>query len=244
MNANLECIDYINESEILGSDLVCAVHPGAINEEDKSNGSSLRFYNSYESQKESRAYLQEPILPYIMGGINGGKIKPFLKMCTEIKEAIDCDMKNSIMPIWHDESHFNRYINDLVKQKFPAKDTKKLKDDREEIFLYAKVADLALKSGIKMLPLHYLAPEYTTIYLSTLKPKSLIGRLCKLLFSMIKLEDLAIYRLYYSRGIDIAFINKHFHIQLKIKIKDKATLGGHDFLRQIVNEPEIQEPPI
>jgi hypothetical protein len=48
---------------------------------------------------------------YFCGGFNGGNADHFLDMAYNIKEMIDEDAKQGIVPTWHDESAINKYWN-------------------------------------------------------------------------------------------------------------------------------------
>ena len=46
----------------------------------------------------------------------GGKTIDFLKMSDLLEKNIDIDEKNNYIAIWHDESHLNKYINEIIHQ--------------------------------------------------------------------------------------------------------------------------------
>jgi hypothetical protein len=68
----------------------------------------------YETKNEkSLAYIKKnDILKgmYCQACFFGAKSKSFIRMMETIKNQIDIDLKNNIIPIWHDESYFNKYI--------------------------------------------------------------------------------------------------------------------------------------
>lgn len=84
------------------SDLVGTQHPG--------------FYSkrgTYETNPNSVAYVEKNEGEfYFAGGFWGGTAKNFLQACKQISKNIRTDMDNGIMPLWHDESHLNRYFID------------------------------------------------------------------------------------------------------------------------------------
>ena len=102
--------DFINIINKIGdevlSDLVATMHP----------------YQSF-SPKEQRTYDRNPkslacVSPgdegefYYAGGFNGGSTKEFLKMSEVIANRVTKELQHDIIPLWHDESHLNRYFVD------------------------------------------------------------------------------------------------------------------------------------
>jgi hypothetical protein len=47
---------------------------------------------------------------YVMGAFIGGETSAFLLMCRQLDYNIDQDFKKSIIALWHDESHYNKYL--------------------------------------------------------------------------------------------------------------------------------------
>lgn len=102
--------------EILGDGLTAAEHPMY----------SLRkeLYPPYEPNPASEAYIPRPgklvqegnkqrFQPlYYAGGVQGGKTKDFIKAMKEMKRMIDSDMDNGYIPVWNDESVWNKYLFD------------------------------------------------------------------------------------------------------------------------------------
>ena len=64
-------------------------------------------------------------------------------MCREIKERIDADLRNRIIPIWHDESALNWYLLDKnPKLLHPVYSWPEfVNPDEKEILQMAKVMD-------------------------------------------------------------------------------------------------------
>lgn len=48
---------------------------------------------------------------YWAGGFNGGEFESFMRMSKVISERVNIDDTNSIVAIWHDESHLNCYLS-------------------------------------------------------------------------------------------------------------------------------------
>jgi len=72
-----------------------------------------------ETRPESTAYIPEDVtMQYFAGGFNGGESTEYLKMAKVISNNIDTDLnKNSMIAVWHDESHLNRYFVDNKPSK-------------------------------------------------------------------------------------------------------------------------------
>jgi len=88
--------------EIL-SDLVATIHPG--------------FYGkrpaefSYERRSESLACIKRGSGErYYAGGFQGGASQVYFAACREIADRVSKDEHNGITAVWHDESHWNRYL--------------------------------------------------------------------------------------------------------------------------------------
>ncbi len=65
----------------------------------------------HETRKESAAYVAPgETRYYFSGALNGGKCKPYLELAAACEQLTDTDLRNGIMPVWHDESVINRYL--------------------------------------------------------------------------------------------------------------------------------------
>lgn len=106
MNANIKFVGEITEKEILpkGKDkLVTVLHPGFVNKK--------RWEFSYDRNPRSTAYIRRNEgKHYVVGGLNGGDKDEYLKMVETLRNNIDVDSTNNVLALFHDESHFNRYI--------------------------------------------------------------------------------------------------------------------------------------
>jgi hypothetical protein len=104
-NANLLFKNIITKEELFQNKLLFAVkHPGYYNK----SSIILPFYKN----KYSTAYINKKYRKiYVAGGFNGGYKDEYIKLCEEIKDNINIDLSKNIIAKWHDESHFNRYVN-------------------------------------------------------------------------------------------------------------------------------------
>ena len=50
--------------------------------------------------------------PYFQNCFQGGYSKEFLKMSEILAERTKMDLGNDVMPLWHDESHMNKYMSE------------------------------------------------------------------------------------------------------------------------------------
>jgi len=107
-NANI-IVNKRVDGEILpeaGQELTVALHP------DHYMSESVDKY-PYERNPESFACI--PVGAgkfYVQGCFIGGSSENFLKMCKQLHENTEKDLKNNIIALWHDESHLNKYVLD------------------------------------------------------------------------------------------------------------------------------------
>lgn len=102
-DADMRFVDIVGE-EVLG-ELVAVDHPGFY---DKS-----RWQYTYETNPASKAYIgTREGSRYYAGGFNGGKTANYLRLADTIAENVNVDKEKSIVAVWHDESHLNRYLID------------------------------------------------------------------------------------------------------------------------------------
>jgi histo-blood group ABO system transferase len=86
--------------EMLGAGLTATLHPGYFGRK-----------GTPETRKESTAFCDWN-LAYYAGGFQGGATQPYLHAMNVMRERIDTDAKNGITAVWHDESHWNRFLAD------------------------------------------------------------------------------------------------------------------------------------
>ena len=114
MNGNLIFQSPIHEEVLPTKEqgIMVTLHPGFWGKD--------RSSYTYDTNPKSQAYIApDEGKYYFMGGFNGGTSKAFLRLSHTIKEWIDVDLKNGVMPLWHDESMLNRYMIDYMKKKAP-----------------------------------------------------------------------------------------------------------------------------
>lgn len=107
-NADALIINEITEDDFLpdkeeGKKLICVKH----------SVHTHKDYNTlpFEKRKESTSYVDPSNYDnYMVSGIIGGKKYEFFKHFDEMNKLLQKDMKNNIIPAWHDESLFNSYV--------------------------------------------------------------------------------------------------------------------------------------
>lgn len=104
-NANLLFLKPISFAEVFfDKSMFATLHPGYF---DKSPNNL-----PYEVNKKSLAYVEKnSISQYVCGGFNGGSREGFLRMTEQLMQNIEIDLSTNIIAKWHDESHFNQFVN-------------------------------------------------------------------------------------------------------------------------------------
>jgi hypothetical protein len=118
-NANISFLDFIGEEFLptkkKSSNLVAVKHAGYFTKHP--------IFFPYERSPKSLAYLPYKkgiIFGYYWGGVNGGCTAAYIQLCKTLCQWIEADIKNNIMAVFHDESHFNKYINLVGAQIMPS----------------------------------------------------------------------------------------------------------------------------
>jgi hypothetical protein len=113
IDADMYFNDVCNFSSVRG--LIAVEHPGYVGKESSSF--------PYESNPRSTAYMPASLgKKYFAGGVQGGKSTDYLKAAFEMSEWIQQDLTKSIVPIWHDESIWNRYLADSFPDQIYSSD--------------------------------------------------------------------------------------------------------------------------
>ena len=89
--------------------LIAVEHPGYV--------SAPTDTLPFERRRESAACVSSVTAgPYFCGGVQGGATETFLSAAASIDENILADEQSGVTAIWHDESHWNRYLIDHPPQ--------------------------------------------------------------------------------------------------------------------------------
>ena len=85
--------------------LLAVEHPGFVKKSNK----------PFEIRKQSTAFYQEqPGSIYVCGGVQGGTTQLYLTAISEMCKSIEIDLQNELIAKWHDESHWNKYVNQHI----------------------------------------------------------------------------------------------------------------------------------
>ena len=106
IDSSMLAVAPIDETIINPDGLIAVEHPG--------------FYpnrlGTYETNPRSLAYFdcQNRRFPYVQGSVQGGRSDCYLHAIEVMNMRINFDENNGIIAIWHDESHWNKYIHDTT----------------------------------------------------------------------------------------------------------------------------------
>ncbi len=89
-------------TEIIG-ERVATLHPGFIGKLGPHSQTTI-FSNAFIHKKNRKRYFA--------GGFYGGSIKEVLKLFEINIERIDDDLSRGVIPAWHDESFWNKYLTE------------------------------------------------------------------------------------------------------------------------------------
>jgi histo-blood group ABO system transferase len=100
-DADMRFVNQVGE-EVLG-EVVAVRHPGFFNKP--------RSAFTYEHRPGSTAFIPpDQGTDYYAGGFLGGRSSALLDICAVIHARIEDDGRRKVVAVWHDESHWNRYL--------------------------------------------------------------------------------------------------------------------------------------
>jgi hypothetical protein len=109
-NSNIKFINHVNEEifpdEIEHNGILGILHSGYVTKD-------LKFY-PFERNNYSTAfipYIKKSNYNYFTGAVNGGKSNKFIDLIKLLNKNILLDLNNNLIPIYHDESHYNKFLN-------------------------------------------------------------------------------------------------------------------------------------
>ena len=77
------------------------------------------YSSGFEQRQISACYVKVGETPYYFSGaLNGGKTDSYIHLIETCDDIVDTELRNGIMPKWHDESVLNRYL--IGKRTKPA----------------------------------------------------------------------------------------------------------------------------
>lgn len=101
IDADMLINDTIGEEIIPNENgLLAVIHPGYFRDK----------IQTYERNPLSKAFVNYNHYVYHCGGVQGGYKEKYLEVCKTLMDNINEDMKNGIIAVWHDESHWNCYL--------------------------------------------------------------------------------------------------------------------------------------
>lgn len=104
LDADMRMEQVIGE-EVLVDGIVATLHPGFWNQP--------RETFTYETRTESAACVgPDEGTHYFASGLHGGNRERYLEAFRDLAERTEQDRAANIVAVWHDESHWNRYLVD------------------------------------------------------------------------------------------------------------------------------------
>ena len=112
-NADLIILEKIMAQKFLPTGeemLVACIHPGYYNK-------PVRKYTDEINPRSTAFITRQESSHYYAGGINGGKTASFIQAMEVLNKNIEKDLQNNIIAKWHDESHWNKYLENRTDIK-------------------------------------------------------------------------------------------------------------------------------
>lgn len=118
-DVDMQFVNVVGD-EILGQGLTAAVHPMYHLRKE--------YWPPYEPNPDSASYIKRPgkvvvndnkprfVPMYFAGGFQGGKSDKFIEAMKATKKIIESDMNKAYIPIWNDESAWNKYLSDNIPE--------------------------------------------------------------------------------------------------------------------------------
>lgn len=120
--------DQIAEDVLYYVDVDCKL-VGLVTDEALPNESGLvavrhhhfePWQGTFETDERSTAFTPPELREtYVVGGVFGGAHDALLGACATLAANIETDVRNGICAVWHDESHWNRYVADRGVKVLP-----------------------------------------------------------------------------------------------------------------------------
>ena len=90
--------------------LIAVFHPGCYG--NRTHAFRIDRSLPFERREASTACVRydEKAFLYVYGAVQGGFTSAFFEAAQSMQQAIDIDDKHDITAVWHDESHWNRYV--------------------------------------------------------------------------------------------------------------------------------------
>jgi len=119
-DVDMQFVNVVGD-EILGEGLTVAPHPGYYTRKE--------VWPPFEPNDKSEAFIKRPGFLALMdgkpryhpfyaaGGLQGGKSDAFIKAMKVMKDKISKDMAKSYVPIWNDETVWNKYLFDILPKE-------------------------------------------------------------------------------------------------------------------------------
>ncbi len=112
-DVDMQFVNIVGD-EILGKGLTAALHPGYATRKE--------VWPPYEPNRHSASFINRPgmvinsdgkprFMPmYFAGGFQGGTSKEWFKAMKVMKDLVDKDLSQNYVPIWNDETAWNKYL--------------------------------------------------------------------------------------------------------------------------------------